>query len=136
MKKLLIIATIAILFGACSNTSQEKEKASLKEVITVHDQVMDREEKLMQHKMELDTLLKVTTDTMQRAAIANVTAKLMKADAAMGTWMQNFNPSAGFKTHEEKMAYLAQQKKAVLAVDSQLQAAVKASEEYLNKNKK
>jgi hypothetical protein len=49
----------------------------------------------------------------------------------MSDWMQNFDATQKGKTHEQIMAYLADQKKQVLTVDSIMKGAVKESTEYL-----
>lgn len=135
MKKILAIVFAALTFSAC-NDPKDKEKALLNDVIKIHDQVMGHEEKLMQNKMKLDTLLLKTTQPEEKIIMTTISQKLVKADSAMENWMQKFDPAQKGKSHEEIMAYLANQKKEVLAIDSQLTIAVKGSDEYLNKLKK
>jgi hypothetical protein len=140
MKKLFAAAFVVLALSAC-NSEKDQEKALLNDVIKIHDEVMGKEDKLMQNKMKLDTLL--STDSLavkdpiaEKIIMSAYSAKLVKADGAMEAWMQKFNPDQKGKSHEQIMAYLAGQKKEVLAVDSQLTLAVKGSDEYLSKFKK
>lgn len=135
MKKILLVAFTALALSACKDPKDD-EKAVLNDVIKIHDKVMDNEDKLMQNKMKLDTLIKSTTDTSKVAPAKLISAKLVNADAAMENWMQKFDPVQKGKSHTEIMAYLADQKKQVTAVDSQLTTAVKESTDYLSHLKK
>jgi hypothetical protein len=131
MKKILVAAAVICLaFNACKDPKAE-EKVVLNDVIKIHDNVMGYEDQLMHNKMKLDTLLIQAKNDEAKASINQLTAKLARADAAMSDWMQNFDATQKGKTHEQIMAYLADQKKQVLTVDSIMKGAVKESTEYL-----
>jgi hypothetical protein len=131
MKRILLAATFACLaLNACKDPKAE-EKVVLDDVIKIHDNVMGYEDQLMHNKMKLDTLLKEAKNNEAKAKITQLSGKLVRADAAMSDWMQNFNPAQKGKTHEQIMSYLADQKKQVKAVDSVMISAVKESTEYL-----
>ena len=129
-----------LLFSAC-NSEKNQEKALLDEVIKLHDKVMANEEKLMQNKMKLDTLildstLQIENPVAEKIIMGAFRKELVKADAQMEKWMQNFDPSQKGKTHAEIVTYLDKQKKEIITVDSVLAAAVKGSDDYLLKFKK
>lgn len=141
MKKLLLPLFAAIVLSACHDPKQD-EKALLNEIITIHDKVMGNDEMLMQNKMKLDTILKEgkfpegRNPIVERGVLNAFKYKLNVADNVMENWMQKFDPEQKGKTHEQIMAYYADQKREVSLVDSQLNAAVKESTEYLKAYKK
>jgi hypothetical protein len=135
MKKLLIAAFAVFALSAC-NDGKNEEKALQDEVITIHDKVMANDNRLMDNKMKIDTLIATTTDTAQKAALTRLNAELLISEQAMENWMQNFDPEKGSKSHEEKMAYLTTQKKQIVTIDSLMNAAIDKSTQYLNTIKK
>ncbi|GAB2982293.1 hypothetical protein GCM10027049_18570 [Mucilaginibacter puniceus] len=135
MKKLLIAAFAVLALSAC-NDGKEQEKALQDEVIEVHDKVMGNDNRLMDNKMKIDTLISTTTDTTQKAELTRLKAELTVSEEAMENWMQKFDPDQGSKSHEEKVAYLTEQKKQIITIDSLMNAAIDKSNEYLNTLKK
>jgi hypothetical protein len=135
MKKLLIVAFALFALSACNN-GKDQEKALQDEVIKIHDKVMGNDNRLMDNKMKIDTLISTTTDTTQKAELTRLNSELMVAEQAMENWMQNFNPDQGNKSQEEKVAYLTGQKKQIMTIDSLMNAAINKSTEYLNAIKK
>ncbi len=138
-KTILFIAASYILF-ACTD-DKAKEKAVLDEVIKIHDEVMGKEEYLMRNKMQMDSILtpgpvndKYSME--EKVTISAMRFKLIAADEAMSTWMQRFDAELKGKTHEEKLKYYAEQKKAVMRIDWQITVAVEASDKYLKEIKK
>lgn len=127
-----VILTTVILSGCSSNSS--KKKALLGQVLEVHDEVMSADDQLMKNKTQLDTMLKqpkyAANDTVKQ-----LDTKLMLADSAMGTWMHGFDPDPQGKSDDEVVKYFTAQKKQVMAVDSQMKAAVAESNKYLSKIK-
>lgn len=140
MRRILLFAFTALALSACSDP-KDKEKAILNDVIKIHDKVMGNDDRLMHNKMKLDTLSRVDTLTkeynlQEKATMRALNSKLIEADKAMENWMQKFDPEQKGKSHDEIMAYLTDQKKQVMQVDSMLSIAVKESTDYLNHLKK
>jgi hypothetical protein len=140
MKKLFLAAFAILALNACTNPKDEEKKA-LNEIIKIHDNVMGNDEHLMQNKMKLDTLSppdkfadKYTPQ--QKAMMRALSLKLSGADATMEGWMNKFDPAQKGKSHEEIMAYLTDQKKQVLYVDSMVTVAVQESNDFLKHLKK
>ncbi|MGY3212267.1 hypothetical protein [Mucilaginibacter sp. HD30] len=141
MKRYVILFTlIVVAFAACTD-EKAAEKQLLDEVIKIHDEVMGKEEYLMRNKMKIDTILtpgpvseKYTTE--EKATIGAVRFKLMAADEAMSNWMQHFDPELKGKTHEEKIKYYTEQKKAVTQIDSIFTTVIEGSDKYLKDLKK
>ena len=131
MKKLFAVALMALTLGACNN-DKVQEKAILDDVIKLHDTVMGKDEKLMKNKMKIDTLLTTIKDTLAQQPLKKLSTNLVTAEEAMENWMQNFDPEQNGKTHEQVVTYLNDQKKQVVAIDSQINVAIKQSSEYLN----
>ncbi|WP_100341221.1 hypothetical protein [Mucilaginibacter auburnensis] len=140
LKKTSLFVVIACALFACTD-DKSKEKAALDEVIKIHDEVMGKEEYLMRNKMQMDSILtpgpvndKYSME--QKVTISAMRFKLVAADEAMSIWMQRFDPELKGKTHEQKLKYYAEQKKAVTRLDSQITVAVEASDKYLKEIKK
>ena len=135
MKKLIIAVFALFALSAC-NDGKNQEKALQDEVIKIHDKVMGADNRLMDNKIKIDTLLTTTTDTTQKAQLTRLNAELMVAEQAMENWMQNFDPEKGSKSHEDKVTYLTDQKKQIITIDSLMNAAIDKSTQYLNTIKK
>lgn len=131
MKKVLAIALCFSLFYACSDDTK-KENDLKNEIISMHEKLMNNDEALMKNKMKLDTLLKQKKDT---AAVKPLINKASTADDAMEQWMSKFQPDMTGKSHDEVITYYADQKKQIMAVDSQINAAIKESGQYLSNHK-
>jgi len=133
MKKVFIAIFITFTIFGCTNKKAES-KAAFDDLIKVHDKVMGADEQLMNNKMQLDTLLKQDKLTGKDTAKLLIT-KLALADSAMATWMHNFDPDHKGKSDDETLSYMNNQKKQIMAIDSQINAAVTESNKYLHKIK-
>lgn len=134
MKKLLLAVSIVSVLVGCSDKKAQKE-AALDAVIKVHNNVMSADEHLMKNKMTLDTLVTKDSSAAKDTAVL-LRARLAAADSAMEIWMHKFDPDYKGKTDDETLSYLNDQKKQVTAIDSQINAAIKASDGYIQKVKK
>ena len=133
MKKLLLLPAVClILFGCADKKAQEQ---SLRDsVIAIHEKVMGEDGKLEDNKTALSAFIKANP-TGPLADSANFfIGKLTLADSAMMIWMHGFNPELT-KSHEENMVYLARQKQLIMQVDSQLNAALGVSTQFIAKTK-
>jgi uncharacterized lipoprotein NlpE involved in copper resistance len=133
MKKIVIAVFIGFTLLGCTD-KKAQEKTFLDEVIKVHDKVMDADEQLMKNKMQLDTLVKNSPASEKDSAVIYVKL-LNNAENSMEDWMHKFNPDQTGKSHDETMAYLGSQKKQIMTIDSQLNAAINKSNKYLLKVK-
>ena len=77
-----------------------------------------------------------TADTAQKAQLTSLNAELLVAEQAMENWMQKFDPEQANKSSDEKVAYLTDQKKQIMTIDSLMNAAIDKSTQYLNTIKK
>ena len=135
MKKISIALFACLAFSACSDTKKQEEDLK-SDLLKVHDKVMTGDEALMKNKAKLDSLLKLPAkDTAEKVNMRAIDMKLLAAEEAMETWMNNFKPDFVGKSHDDIMKYYADQKKQILAVDSQMNVAVKESEAYLSNKK-
>lgn len=134
MKKLLVAVSIGLILAGCSDKKAQKE-AALDEVIKVHNKVMSADEHLMKNKMTLDTMVSKDSSPAKDTAVL-LRNRLAVADSSMETWMHKFDPDFKGKTDDETLSYLNDQKKQVTAIDSQITAAIKASDTYIQKVKK
>jgi predicted transcriptional regulator of viral defense system len=135
MKKLFIVAFALFALSACNN-GKDQEKALQDEVIKIHDKVMGADNQLMDNKMKIDTLLTTVTDTTKKAELTRLQNQLTTAEEAMENWMQNFDPEQANKSSDEKVAYLTDQKKQIMTIDSLMNVAIDKSTQYLNTIKK
>ena len=130
--------TIAVIFAAFTllgcGDKKVQVKAVLDSILTVHDKVMGVDGKLMDNKLKLDTLLKLKA-AAGNDSVKMLIAKLAAADSAMDIWMNNFKAEYKGKTDEETATYMKDQKKLIMAIDSQVSAAVAESNKYLLKIK-
>jgi hypothetical protein len=129
MKLISVILLTALAFCSCKDGAKE-EKAQFTEILKVHDKLMANDDALMKNKMKLDSLLKLKLKDSLEIKAADT--KLSSADDAMGTWMHHFNPDVSGKSHDEVMKYYADQKKQIMAVDSQINSAITESGKYLS----
>ena len=135
MKKIVLGIVIGLAFSACTDTKKQEEDLK-SDLLKVHDKVMTGDEALMKNKMKLDSLLKLPAkDTAEKVNMKAINTKLLAAEEAMETWMNNFKPDFVGKSHDDIMKYYTDQKKQILAVDSQMNVAVKESEAYLSNKK-
>lgn len=145
MKNYWIIGVLLLAFSSCKDTKKE-EKALENQVMDLHEKVMGDGETAMQNKMKMDTLI-LKKDSVKKAfpamdtsaenkTMRNLSSRIMKADDLMSDWMHNYDPDFKGKPHAEIMQYLEQQKKQVSQINTQYQAVIKASNQYLLKYKK
>jgi hypothetical protein len=136
VKKIFLLALLVVTLNACTDNKAE-EKALLNDVIKIHDKVMMADEALMKNKMQLDTISKqVSPIANDNATIKSLSKKLVDADTAMENWMHKFDPDFTGKSHDDIMNYLNQQKKQIVAIDSQIKVAVNESDNYLKNIKR
>jgi len=133
MKNTLIAVIIAFSLYGCTN-KKAQAKAVLDDVIKVHDKVMAADEQLEKDKMQLDTLLK-QDKTNRKDTLKLLITKLTLADSAMENWMHKFDYEQIGKSPDETIVYMGDQKKQIMAIDSQISAAVDQSNKYLLKIK-
>jgi len=133
MKKLLLPLTAGlILFGCADKKAQEQ---SLRDsVIAIHEKVMGEDGKLEDSKTALGAFVKANPTGPLVDSANLLTGKLTLADSAMMIWMHDFNPELN-KSHDENMAYLQKQKRLVIQIDSQMNAALNASNKFIAKTK-
>ena len=127
------------LFGCSDNKTQEK--ALLDSVIKIHDKVMGNDDRLMKNKMQLDTLLKtkltgVPDTATAKAMLMGLNIQLTDAEDAMEKWMEKFDPDQKGKSHQDIMNYFSAQKTQITTIDSAMNAAITASNKYLDQLKK
>jgi hypothetical protein len=133
MKKiLLVLLTCSILFG-CSNKKADKS-AIMNEVMKVHEKVMEVDGQVIANRMKLDTLIKQNALAAKDTAIM-LNKKLTTAEDAMEDWMHKFDYEQKGKSDAEVITYMNDQKKLIMAIDSQLNVAVTESNLYLKKIK-
>jgi len=139
MKKISIAAFACLALFAC-NDNQKQEKTLRDSIIAIHDKVMGMDDKLMNNKMKIDTLLKTqltgvkdTTETKKQ--LMGLKVQLTSAEDQMEKWMQKFDPDQKGKSHEEIMNYYSAQKTILVGVDSAMNTAINASGNYLKEVK-
>ena len=131
MKRILICVALAILAAGCSD-DKNQEKLLLDTVIKTHDKLMADDGVIMKNKMALKPFASAPAT---KDSVAIYTKTLSDADDAMMGWMNKFSPDFTGKSHEQIMTYLHSQKAQILKLDSQINGAVKASNQYLTKIK-
>ncbi|HVW96740.1 MAG TPA: hypothetical protein VHA56_12295 [Mucilaginibacter sp.] len=135
MKKTLFILLIASAFCGCKNANKDAEKsAAMKDVMAIHEKVMDVDGQVIANRMKLDTLLK-QTELASKDTAEMLKKKLSDAEDSMENWMHHFDYEQKGKSDDEVISYMKEQKKLITAIDSQLNVAVAESNQYLKKIK-
>ena len=136
MRKLIFAAFIGLALSSCSD-SKKQEKDLLDKLLKVHDKVMMNDDALMKNKMQIDSLLKLPAkDSAEKLNMKALSTKLRASEEAMEIWMQKFEPDVTNKSHDEIMKYYEEQRKIILSVDSQMNAAIAESNKYLSNRTK
>jgi hypothetical protein len=134
MKKLLLLPAVCLVLFGCAD-KKAQEQSLMDSVIAVHQKDMGTDEQLLKNKSVLDSVAKKTPAGALNDSIKMVLDKVILADSAMDTWMHGFNPDLTTKPHDANMTYLAKQKKLIMQVDSQLNAALGVSTKFIAKTK-
>lgn len=130
----LIFLAFVTLSGCADNKA--KEKSVLDSVIAVHDRIMGADDHLEHNTVVLDSLIKLPNINTEEKLADSVMAKsLHDAGDTMESWMHNFKYDQTGMSHQEVMKYLRDQKKQITAIDSQVNAAIDASDKYLKQLK-
>jgi len=140
MKKTFITALTCLALFGCGN-EQKQEKALLDSIINLHNKVMGMDDHLMKNKMKLDTLLVtpltgVVDTAAEKRQMLGLKMQLTNAEDIMGKWMGKFEPETKGKSHQQIMDYFSVQEAQVKGIDSAINAAVNASDNYLKGLKK
>ena len=129
MKKLLLIFLAVITLYSCTDRKAEK-KAIMEDVMKIHEKVMEVDGQVIANRMKLDTL--ITQNKIAAKDSADMLVKKMSAaEDAMEDWMHKFDYEQKGKADDEVITYMNAQKKLIMAIDSQLNVAVKESDIYL-----
>ncbi len=96
---------------------------------------MGADEDLMKNKMLLDSMVKHNSTADIKDSVYAYLTKVNLADSAMSNWMHKFDPDHSSKSDDETIAYFYDQKKQIMAIDSQITTVVERSNKYLIKMK-
>lgn len=129
MKKLLLIFLAVITLYSCTDRKAEK-KAIMEDVMKIHEKVMEVDGQVIANRMKLDTLITQNKIAAKDSA-AMLVKKMSAAEDAMEDWMHKFDYEQKGKADDEVITYMNAQKKLIMAIDSQLNVAVKESDIYL-----
>lgn len=145
MKKIILFLMVLISFTACNNTKEEEEILQAN-IIETHDVLMLKGETIMANKESLNQILENTAnansanESLDNEAffkqVNTLNNNLTKADDAMMTWMNNFNPDFAGKNHTQIMEYLNKQKIEIEKVESLTEKALNNSNMFIKKYKK
>jgi len=106
----------------------------MKDVMSVHEKVMEVDGQVIANRMKLDTLIKTNAITAKDTAVM-LSKKLSTAEDAMEDWMHKFDYEQKGKSDADVITYMNDQKKLIMQIDSQLNVAVTESNLYLKKIK-
>ena len=130
MKKFILLSILCSVALGCNNDKNE-EKATLDNIIKVHDRVMAGDEQLMKNKTKLDAISK-QGNLRENDSAKILDNKLADAETRMDTWMHKFNLEFKGKSHEETMNYLKARQVEIQKIDSAVTSANKQSAIYLS----
>jgi len=133
MKNLIFMmgmaATMVCSFCACRPKTDVD--GMRKELMTLHNQVMNEDEEAGDQKTALDSLAKANTAAADSASF--LSKKLAAISDNMMDWMHQFEPEQHTKSPDEQAMYLTAQKKQLLQLDSSYKALIKETSAYLKK---
>ena len=124
------------LFFVISLSAISQEATEMQQVMTMHDEVMEKMPKLVRLVNNLQTAAqKNGDDSKYERAIENLKA----ANNSMQDWMVGFGQRfdademmKGKKLSAEKKAWLQEEKTKILAVDREIEKSIKKAEALLN----
>jgi len=132
MKKIIIgFCLMVFLFSACK--TEPDAQAVKKEVLNIHDKLMMDGEKVVKNKMKLDSVLKSdkiksTDDSLK---VADLSARLNKADESMMDWMHFFKDDFKGKNEQEDLEYYKSQMVKVRQVEDSYIKVTRESDSVL-----
>lgn len=133
-----IIPLVLVPIGvSCTSNEQEHRQFLEREVLQLHDQAMQKMDKINQIRMNLTSIRKATStpesDTTISNPLINQIMALNKADDAMMNWMHQYRAPDSL-SHQEAINYLQEQlvkiKAVKIQVDSTLVNAQKTQKKY------
>lgn len=153
MKKFFFFLAVLAFATACNNEKHEhpatadapKTQADslLKEVIEGHDEAMAAQMTKMKTAKEklgqaVDSLEKIsgTAAAALKTQLKATLAKLNDADAAMNTWMEEFNYDSAKNNIAERMKYLAEEKLKVGTVKTKIFESLDKADSLISSIKK
>ncbi|PWS33531.1 hypothetical protein DF947_02605 [Pedobacter paludis] len=122
---------MVFLFSACK--TEPDAQAVKKEVLNIHDKLMMDGEKVVKNKMKLDSVLKsdkikLTDDSLK---VADLIARLNKADEGMMDWMHFFKEDFKGKNKQEDLEYYKSQMVKVRQVEDSYIKVTRESDSVL-----
>lgn len=132
MKKILLPIAMLTLTFSCDKAQQEdKQKKLIDEVMAIHDEVMPKMEEIMTLKSELDSVAKVSADSVQAKELISA---LDSADIKMSVWMEEYNPEAvKEKGSDEVIKYFEGEKKRISEVKELTNTSITKAKQFLEK---
>jgi len=132
-----------VLIISCNNKSDYT--ITQKQVLTLHDKVMNEAGRAEGNEIQLKSLLKAGFKTAKlnqpnldtaavRAQILTLNKNLSYADDQMENWMHAYNNNLKGKTDEETLSYFNSEKVKVEKLDSLYQSALRSAGDYLKQS--
>jgi hypothetical protein len=133
MKKLVGLLFIISLISGCTNAKKEEITKLGDEVIVLHDEMMPLMDDLYQTRMKLQQLADADSTRSGQDTVAELIQEIKLAEDAMMNWMRNFNPNFEGETDDETIAYLIGQKESMSQVAEQMNQALAAGKQRVNR---
>ncbi len=138
MRYSIILGLTFFVLSACQSNSDKtlfdsKVKALEKEVLAIHDEVMPRMGEVVQLSYKMDSLVKITTDTVEQNILNGHYKNLVKADKDMMHWMRGYNTPA-LPYDSASLKYLLNEKVKVEKLKALILNAIDEGNTILNNN--
>jgi len=133
-KKVLLAIVVSLTLFGC-NDDEKKEKDLLRQIIEIHNKVMNDDEDVINNTAQLKSISANSQDAFVKDSVLYYVKSLTSADSVMMKWMGRFNPDFKGKNHEQIMGYLTIQEQEILKVDSQVSSSLDASNTFIAKVK-
>lgn len=137
MNKMLVpVALVStLLFSACSGgSSAEDQKKELEtEVLTVHDEAMNKMDEISKLRRSLRTLKEKKTDTAEQAILERDIEGLALADEVMMNWMREYTAPDSLE-NQAALHYLNQELVKIERVKTIMDSTLVAARKTLAKH--
>lgn len=142
LKYTLLTVISILIFQACKQPTDYK--AIRKEIINIHDTIMNEDGKLMADQSMLKSMIApASLAELKKAYNIDTTAEKQKATTlihrldsvsnAMSDWMGQFNPDVQGKNAQQATDYFGLEKVKVSQLDSSYKTILKTTGDYLKK---
>lgn len=140
ISRLSLLFFIVAGMAACSPSNDYLKVRE--DVMTLHDSVMMKNDRIVNQEMKIDTLLrnlgrlkssKPNVDTADvRKNLSALQKELEMAEESMNEWMHRFQPDVEGKSNQEAVTYFTKEAEKIKKIDQLYDEKIKKADTYLS----